>query len=47
MSNSKKMTVIKGFLSLKNRVIPKKSNYHYIFGILKIPTKKIFLYKKC
>ena len=47
MSNSKKKTVIKGFLSLKNGEILKKSIYHYIFEILKIPEQKIFLYKKC
>ena len=40
------MTVIKGFLSLKNRVVLKKSIYHYNFGIFKIPKQKIFFIQK-
>ena len=39
------MTVIKGFLSLKNRVVLKKSIYHYNFKIFKIPKQKIFYTK--
>ena len=45
MSNSKKMTVIKGFLSLKNGEILKKSIYHYNFKIFKFLNKKYFYTK--
>ena len=46
MSNSKKMTVIKGFLSLKNGEILKMSIYHYIFlRYLKFLNKKYFYTK--
>ena len=37
------MTVIKGFLSLKNGEILKKSIYHYILRYLKFLNKNIFI----